>query len=142
MGEYELKTRPTGADAAAFLDSVADPLRRADAKAACAMLQEISQSPPTMWGDAIVGFGDIEYRPSSSKRAYKWFLAGVSPRAKYLALYFMPGYQFDECRELLEQLGPHKLGKCCLQIRRLSDVDMPVLRRLAKTLMAKGRGAP
>ena len=138
MGEYELKTRRTDADAAAFLDSVSDPIRRADAKAACALLGEISGASPAMWGDAIVGFGEIEYRTSSSKRAQKWFLAGVSPRANYLALYFMPGYQFGECRELLEKLGPHKLGKCCLQIRRLSDVDMKILRRLAKTLMAKG----
>ena len=101
------------------------------------MLEELSRSPPKLWGDSIVGFGDMEYRPSSSKRAYAWFLAGVSPRAKYLALYFMSGYEIGECRALLDKLGPHKLGKCCLQIRRLSDVDMPTLRRLTRTLLAK-----
>ena len=117
------------------MDSIADPVRRADARAACAMLAEITGDAPRMWGEDIVGFGEHRYRNTRGEGV--WFAAGVSPRKDYLALYFMPGYQFAECRELLEKLGPHKLGKCCLRIRRLSDVRAPVLRRLAKTLLTK-----
>jgi hypothetical protein len=40
----------------------------------------------------------------------------------------MPG--FEPYAALLEQLGKHRLGKSCLYIKRLSDVDMQVLETL------------
>ncbi|HEX8345181.1 MAG TPA: DUF1801 domain-containing protein, partial [Actinoplanes sp.] len=33
-------------------------------------------------------------------------------------------------RELLDRLGPHRIGKSCLYLKRLSDVDEQVLREL------------
>ena len=138
MASRDLKTRRTDADVGAFLDSIPDPARRADAKAACAMLEKIMRRAPRMWGENIVGFGEHKYRTRASGES-EWFVAGVSPRKGYLALYFMPGYNFGEVGELLSELGPHKLGKCCLRIKRLSDIRLPTLRRLARTLIAKAR---
>ena len=43
-------------------------------------------------------------------------------------LYFMPG--FGQMGDLLDQLGKYKTGKSCLYIKRLSDVDESVLRKM------------
>ena len=44
----------------------------------------------------------------------------------------MPGYQ--DFSDALSRLGKHKMGKACLYIKRLSDVDEAVL----KEIMQKG----
>ncbi len=42
----------------------------------------------------------------------------------------MPG--FDEYQDLLANLGKHKLGKSCLYINKLSDVNQSVLKEIAE----------
>jgi len=50
----------------------------------------------------------------------------------------MPG--FEEYTDLLEQLGKHKLGKSCLYINKLADVDLGVLKQLIQKSYAKMAG--
>jgi hypothetical protein len=55
-----------------------------------------------------------------------------------LVLYLPGGHRPHEA--LLRQLGKHKVGKGCLYIQRLADVDVPTLRRLVTaSLQAVGR---
>jgi len=60
---------------------------------------------------------------------------GFSPRKENLTLYIMSG--FDEHAELMGRLGKYKTGKGCLYIKRLSDVDLGVLRELVARSVAK-----
>lgn len=53
---------------------------------------------------------------------------GVSPRTQATILYLMDG--FDDHASYLERLGPHSLGKACLYVKRLDDLDEDVLRDL------------
>jgi hypothetical protein len=55
-------------------------------------------------------------------------LTGFSPRKQSLSVYIMPGY--DDYSDLLEKLGKHKMGKSCLYINKLSDVDITVLKEI------------
>ena len=50
---------------------------------------------------------------------------GFSPRKASLSLYIMPGYQ--DFGHILERLGKHKIGKACLYINKLADVDFNVV---------------
>ena len=63
-----------------------------------------------------------------SGREGDWLLAGMSPRKQTLTLYMLGGWEHNA--ELLTKLGKHSLGKGCLYIKRLDDVNMPVLKRL------------
>ena len=81
-----------------------------------------------MWGTSIVGFGSYHYKSSRSSQEGDWPLVGFSPRKQNLTLYFMTG--FDHYGNLLKKLGKHSLGKGCLYIKRLSDVDKKVLKEL------------
>lgn len=133
----ELKTQPTDASVDDFLDGVADPARREDAKAVCALMREVTGQEPQMWGPAMVGFGRYSYTYASG-RSGEWFVVGFSPRKQNLTLYLMDG--FSERDELLSRLGKHTTGKSCLYVKRLADVDSGVLRELVAASMASTRG--
>jgi hypothetical protein len=123
----ELKTRPEPGDVGEYLESVPDPRRRDDAKEVCALMQEVTGLEPVLWGPSMVGFGSYAYKYSSG-RSGEWFAVGFAPRKANLVLYLMDGY--SERFDLLSRLGKYSLGKACLYVKRLSDVDLDVLREL------------
>jgi Domain of unknown function (DU1801) len=125
----ELKTQPSDRDVDAFLESVPDTHRRADAIKICELMESVTGEPAKMWGDSIVGFGSQHLRYESG-RELDWFKVGFSPRKQSLTLYLSGG--FEPHAELLSKLGPHSTGKGCLYIKRLDDVDQKVLRRMIK----------
>ena len=125
----ELKTQESNASVADFLEQVPHPTRRADAHVLCDLMAELSGEAPKMWGSTIVGFGQYEYTYASGHSG-SWARVGFSPRKTSLSVYLMPG--FDAQGDLLKQLGKHKLGKSCLYINKLADVDMAVLRQLVQ----------
>lgn len=123
----ENKTKATEQDVDAFLDAVPDEQRRAEAEAVRALMQDVTGEQPYMYGSSIVGFGTYHYCYASGREGDAP-LAAFSPRAKELVVYL-------DCEErrsdaLLAKLGPHKIGKSCLYIKRLADVDQDVLRAL------------
>ena len=129
----ELKTKPTGVAVDAFLDAVPDPQRREDAKKVRAMMERVSGEPAAMWGPSIVGFGTYHYKYDSGHEG-DMARIGFSPRARELVLYLLgdiPSHQV-----LMDRLGKHKTGKCCLYIKRLSDVDETVLEELTAETLA------
>jgi hypothetical protein len=125
----ELKTQRTKASVKAFLDRVADARKRRDAKAVLAMMQEVTNEKPAMWGPGIVGFGSYAYRQRNGQEAH-WPIVGFSPRKDSLTLYIMPG--FRDYGALLEKLGRYKKGVSCLYIKSLDDVHLPTLKTLVR----------
>ncbi len=120
------KTRPEQTDVAAFLDGV-EPKRRDDARTLCALLAEVTGQPPVIWGASMIGFGSYHYRYASGREG-DTFITGFSPRKQNLTLYIVDG--FERHAERLAQLGPHTLGKSCLYLKSLRDVDLAVLRAI------------
>jgi hypothetical protein len=134
----ENKTRPESTDVGAFLDGV-EPKRRDDARVLCTMFAEITGQPPVLWGTSMIGFGTYHYRYSSGREG-DTFLTGFSPRKQNLTLYIMNG--FDSHAERLAQLGPHTLGKGCLYLKSLRDIDLAVLRAIvAESIAHVGQSA-
>ena len=123
------KTAPNDADPRAFIASVEDEQKRQDCEALLEIMTEITGQEPKMWGDSIVGFGSYHYVYASG-RGGDWLLTGFAPRKRDLTLYIMSG--LDHHDEQLEQLGKHKIGKSCLYVKRLSDIDLDVLRELIR----------
>jgi hypothetical protein len=130
---YELKTKINDADVAAFLHSVEDEQKRQDAFAILEMMREITGEEPKMWGPSIVGFGSYHYKYPSGQEG-DWFRTGFSPRKQNLTLYIMNGV--ETYPDHLARLGKHKIGKSCLYIKKLADVDMEVLREMIRQSLA------
>jgi hypothetical protein len=134
----ELKTRETNADVAEFISSIPDERKRVDAIMIVNLMTEVTGESPRMWGDSIVGFGRYHYRYESGREG-DWFLTGFSPRKQNLTLYIMSG--FDQYEELRAQLGKHSVGKSCLYIKKLADIDEPTLRELIRQSVNHMRAA-
>ena len=120
----ELETLQHEGDVEAFLDSVENPRRREDARRLLELMREITGEAPKMWGSSIVGFGSYRYKYASGREG-DWMLTGFSPRKQNLTVYVMPG--FSEFAGLLAKLGKHKIGKSCLYLNRLADIDTDIL---------------
>ena len=130
----ELKTQVTDASVEAFLEAVESSRRREDAFTLLDIFREVTGEEPKMWGDSIVGFGSYHYVYKSG-RTGDWMRTGFSPRKQNLSIYIMPGFRKFE--RLLHRLGKHKLGRSCLYINKLSDVDEQVLRALIEASLVE-----
>ncbi len=128
----EIKTRPTRASVGKFLDAVKDPVRRRDAKTVDRMMRRLTGEKPVMWGPSIVGYGTWDFTYADGK-VLPWPITGFSPRSTALVVYLMP--RFKDREKLLAKLGKHSIGKSCLYIKRLDDVDQTVLEALVKACM-------
>jgi hypothetical protein len=125
----ENKTRPNDQNVIDFLTSVDHQTRREDAFTVLKMMEEITGEDAVMWGSSIVGFGSSHYKYESGREG-DMPLIGFSPRKQSMTLYIMSG--FDNEEELLASLGKHKIGKACLYVNKLADVDEGVLRQMIK----------
>ncbi|MGA8891606.1 MAG: hypothetical protein WB493_08560 [Anaeromyxobacteraceae bacterium] len=134
----ELKTQRTGASVAAFIDGIPDAARRADARAAAALLRKVTGSKAEMWGANIVGFGRRRMIYESG-RELDWMVAAFAPRGDRTTFYLT--CDLDRYGEQLGRLGKHQRGKGCLHVKRLSDVDAGVLEELVRCAVAEADGA-
>ncbi len=132
----ENKTKPTEVDPRDFVESIEHPRRRADALELLTMMTRASDCEPKMWGPSIVGFGRYRYKYESGREG-EHLMTGFSPRKASMVLYVMPGY--DDIADELAVLGKHKMGKSCLYVNKLADVDMAVLERIVSNGVAKMR---
>jgi len=127
------KTQENDGDVAAFLESVENPKRRADAEVVLAMMKRITGLPAKMWGAAIIGFGKYHYTYESGREG-DFMRVGFSPRKANLVIYILPGY--SDYSEILDRIGKHKKGKSCLYINKIADIDMEVLEELVTAGLA------
>lgn len=132
----ENKTQVTEVDPATFIASVEHPTRRTDAEYLLAMMRRVTGCEPQMWGPSIVGFGRYHYRYESGREG-DFMITGFSPRKANLVVYVLPGY--DDISDDLAELGKHKIGKSCLYINKLADVDLTVLERIVAEGVARMR---
>ena len=119
-----------------IIDTLPDPVTRADAQALVKLMQSVTGERPKMWGPSIIGFGSYHYRYESGREGDMPVIA-FSPRKSATVLYGMIG--FDEAAPLLAKLGNHTTGKGCLYIKKLADVDMKVLETLVEKAVAATR---
>jgi hypothetical protein len=123
----ENKTKATLASPEAYLAAIAEDARREDCAALMRLMSSATKVPATMWGSAIVGFGVHKY-PLAGGKVGEICAVGFSSRKSDISIYGVTGT--EESKSLLAKLGKHKLGKGCLYISRLTEVDTKVLEKL------------
>lgn len=129
----EAKTKPTKQSVEKFIKGLPDADVREDCATVAKLMQEATKAEPQMWGSSIVGFGlrQIQY---AGGRTGDWPIIGFSPRKQNLTLYV--GTVLQDA-DLLKKLGKHSVSKGCLYIKRLSDVNLPTLKKLIKAAAKK-----
>jgi hypothetical protein len=118
------KTKETDASVAAFIDAIPDARQRSDALEIAALMGQLSSNSAKMWGPSIIGFGSYHYRYESGREGDMCRI-GFSPRKGKTVLYLVDGFSGYE--DILARLGKHKIGKSCLYIKYVSDLDRGAL---------------
>ena len=130
----ENKTKPTDASVKDYIAAIDDESRRRDCDALARMMTKVTAQKPRMWGPGIVGFGTYHYKYESG-RGGDSPLTGFSSRKGPISVYLVASFRGQD--ELLSRLGKHKMGKACLSIRKISDVDFHVLEQLVTGSVAE-----
>ncbi|MFZ6846132.1 DUF1801 domain-containing protein [Undibacterium sp. RuTC16W] len=120
----ENKTRQNDLSVSDYVDAITDPVRRQDCLTLIELMSVATGHQARMWGTSIVGFDTRHYRYESGREG-DICLIGFASRKQDLALYLTLGA--GGCDDLLADLGKHKLGKGCLYIKRLSEIDLSSL---------------
>lgn len=127
----ELKTKQTNSNVHDFIISFADSeQKQKDSFELLKLMQEVTGFEPKMWGPSIIGFGSYHYKSERSRQEGDWPLVGFSPRKAAISLYVYTGIKEHEY--LLKNLGIFKIGKACIYVKKLSDIDLNALKILMK----------
>jgi hypothetical protein len=128
------KTTYTDEDVTAFINAYVDSeQKKADSFQLLELMQAWSGFPPRMWGPTIIGFGSYHYKYASGHEGDAP-LIGFSPRKAAISLYvYSPSEKSDE---LLDRLGKFKMGKACIYVKKLSDIQLDTLEALSRESMA------
>ncbi len=130
----ENKTKPTKASVADYIASRANEQQAKDCRALMALLKKVTRKTPKMWGPSIVGYGSYRYTYESG-RSGEMPLVGFAIRGRELVVYVLA--EDAKQKALLAKLGKYKMGKVCLYIKQLADVDMAVLEKLVAGSVAE-----
>ncbi len=129
--------QPTGEAVAEFVAAVAEERKRADSERLIELMSQATGEPARMWGASIIGFGSYHYRYESGREGDAP-LVGFSPRKSALVLY--ASADTDIKAAILSRLGPHRQGKSCVYVKRLSDLDEAALVELIEAAVDYSRG--
>ena len=130
----EFKTKQSELSVESYLNSITDKHRQADCRIIIDLMKKITGDEPKMWGETIVGFGNVHLKYESG-REVDWFKTGFSNRKDSITIYSM--YGFTKQPELMKQLGKIKVGKGCIYIKKLSDVDLDILEQMLTNYLKK-----
>src|SRR3954467_3760871 len=123
----ENKTKATEASVEGYFSTIEAEARRKDCEALAELMTKATSEQPMMWGTSIVGFGSYHYKYASGREGDSC-LTGFSSRKSDISVYLVASFPGHD--ELLAKLGKHKMGKACLYVRTLSDVDLTILEQL------------
>ena len=122
------KTTTTNKNVLDFIQEFAETeQKRKDSLELLELFRKISGFEPKMWGPSIIGFGSYHYKYKSGHEGDAP-LVGFSPRKAAISLYVFTGLETH--KHLLEDLGKFKMGKACIYVKKLTDIDLNKLETL------------
>ncbi len=93
------------------------------------MMQRISGHKPKLWNTGTLGFDTYHYKYDSGREGDS-IVIGFYPRKGKITIYLMDGTA--RYSELLTKLGKHTTTGYCVYIKRLSDIDLPILEQIVQ----------
>jgi hypothetical protein len=122
------KTTETEVEVDAFIEDFVDnDQKKRDSYTLIELISKWSGSEPKMWGPTIIGFGKYHYKYASGHEGDAPML-GFSPRKAQFSLYVYSNT--EKSKQLLKDLGKFRMGKACIYIKKLADIDLEVLKKL------------
>ena len=124
------KTTETEVNVIDFIESYVDnDQKKTDSYKLIELMSQWSGFEPKMWGPTIIGFGSYHYKYTSGHEGDAPLL-GFSPRKAQFSLYIYS--KTEKSDELLKDFGKFKMGKACIYVKKLADIDISILEKLCK----------
>lgn len=120
----------TSENVSKFVEEIEDEKKRQDAYQLIQLFSEETGYEPKMWGTNIIGFGRYHYKYASGHEGDAASI-GFSPRKAQFSIYLSQPDN-EKRAEQLARLGKHKMGKGCLYIKKIADIDPAVLKELVQ----------
>ncbi|NNM18629.1 MAG: DUF1801 domain-containing protein [Croceitalea sp.] len=128
------KTTETEVDVSEFIESYVDnEQKKADSYKLIELMTEWTGFEPKMWGPTIIGFGSYHYKYASGHEGDAPLL-GFSPRKAQFSLYVYS--ETEKSKGYLKDLGKYKMGKACIYMKRLSDINVEIVKKLSMETLA------
>lgn len=129
----KVKTQFTADDVYAYIDDLDNVQKKKDSLALIELMEEATGEPAKMFGPSIIGFGQYHYKYATGHQGDAPLL-GFSPRKAAISLYVFTGC--EEHKHLLEGFGKFKMGKACIYIKKLDDINLDVLKNIMQESIA------
>ena len=110
-----------------YIASLDDEQTVKDSQTLIEMMQRISGHKPKMWNVGTIGFDTYHYKYDSGREGDSPTIS-FYPRKGKITVYLMDGTV--RYSELLARLGKHTTSRVCVHIKRLSDVELPILEKI------------
>lgn len=124
------KTTYTETNVTDFINAfVESDQKKADSFQLIELMKEWSGIEPKMWGPSIIGFGTYHYKYASGHEGDAPVIA-FSPRKSALSLYVYS--DTERSKKLLTDLGKFKMGKACIYVKNLADINMDILKEICE----------
>jgi Domain of unknown function (DU1801) len=112
-----------------YLASLDDEQIAADSRALIDMMRRISGLEPTLWNVGTIGFGNYHYKYDSGREGDSCPMS-FYPRPGKITVYLLDGTIRHAA--LLASLGKHTSTRVCVYLKRLSDIELPVLAQIVR----------
>jgi hypothetical protein len=120
------KTQTTQQNVVDFINECVDSeQKKQDSLDLMKLMSAVSGCEAKMYGPSIIGFGTYHYIYDSGHEGDAPLIA-FSPRKAAISLYVYTG--LEEHESWLEGLGKFKMGKACIYIKKLSDINQQKLK--------------
>ncbi|VEU82429.1 DUF1801 domain-containing protein [Acholeplasma hippikon] len=131
----ELKTKVNDNDVSMFIEnSVEKKEKKTDTYELLDLFRKITGYEPKILGSSIIGFGSYFYQSERSSQKGNWPLVGFSPRKSAISLYVYVDTKKNN--ELLSDLGEFTMGKSCIYVKKLTQINLKVLSQMIKETMS------
>ncbi len=128
------KTTVTEIDVFDFINSyVENEQKKLDSLELIKLMSKWTGFEPKMWGPTIIGFGRYHYKYVSGHEGDAPML-GFSPRKAQFSFYIYS--KTEKSDELLKAFGKFKMGKACIYVKKLADIDISILEKICKETIA------
>lgn len=109
-----------------------DEARKADVAALDALIRKLAPKLEPFVHIGILAYGRTHYRYANGREG-EWFRIGVANNKNYISLYVCArddrGYVPERYKKVLPKA---KIGKSCVRLKRLSDLDPEALKKLIR----------
>jgi len=116
---------------AEYIDMQEEP-RRSDIRALDALIRKTAPKLEPHIASGMLAYGHYHYKGKTTEG--DWFHIGLASNKRYISLYVMAtdpekGYLAESYRSKLPKAD---IGRSCVRIKRLSDVDLDTLTELVR----------